>query len=158
MKRLLGCYLSDALVLHLEQSIYHFQQNQQNMTRICFNVVFVKTVPGTRSHHSFVPLTEDVPHFCRYSSTRKTIVNLHPDLRRQSSEASSHILYQLGLYIACLYDNQWHIGTSMERSEMQVDVKINFMRNSENGALSWPSIPDDFRVPFPACTLPSWHP
>jgi hypothetical protein len=47
--------------------------------------------------------------------------------------------YQPGRYIACIYDNEWYIGTIVERSEEQNDVFVKFMKRAKNSnALSWP--------------------
>ena len=51
-------------------------------------------------------------------------------------------VYQPGKYIACMYDQQWYIGTIDERSDENNDVHVKFMtRSKRTGILSWP--PDD---------------
>ena len=41
--------------------------------------------------------------------------------------------YQVGKYVACMYDQEWYIGTIDDRSEVHNDVLINFMKKMRTG-------------------------
>ena len=56
--------------------------------------------------------------------------------------------YQPGRYVACTYDNLWHIGNIVERSDANKDLLINFMEQKEDTRLSWPRKADKCWVPF----------
>ena len=64
------------------------------------------------------------------------------------STVSDNVAYQPGQYVACTYDNEWHIGHIIERSDANNDVEINFMRRSDNKRMSWPTRRDKCWVPF----------
>ena len=56
--------------------------------------------------------------------------------------------YQPGQYVACIYDNAWHIGNIVPRTDPNSDVLVNFMKRYETVRLSWPSRKDQCWVPF----------
>ncbi|KAJ8029098.1 hypothetical protein HOLleu_28419 [Holothuria leucospilota] len=88
----------------------------------------VKTVPGTRSHHAFIPITESTFHMHHISTD---IIHSSVNMAQNSSMSTQSIdllLLQPGKYIARIYDNEWYIGSIIERSETQFDVQVNFMR------------------------------
>ena len=102
----------------------------------------IKTIPGTRSHHSFVPISSDSMQMRRISAdTVQSVIHLHfirvdtfpSDFVRESEDT-----YQPGRYVACTYDNQWHIGNIVERSDANKDLLINFMERKEETRLLWP--------------------
>ena len=53
------------------------------------------------------------------------------------------ILFQPGKYVACIYDQQWHIGIIIERCEEENDVYVKFMKQSLSDVLSWPQNTND---------------
>ena len=54
-----------------------------------------------------------------------------------------------GKYIACMYDQEWLIGSIIEHSEEHNDVYVKFMKQSHNPTLSWPQDKSNqSRVPF----------
>jgi len=55
--------------------------------------------------------------------------------------------YQPDKYVACTYDDQWHIGNNVERSDINSDVLVTFMKHS-NTKLSWLRQEDNCWVPL----------
>ena len=110
----------------------------------------VKTIPGTRSHHAFIPTLEDCLDMKRISAdSTHSLIRLHSGSHelRDTTIVTDNAAYQPGQYVACTYDNVWHIGHIIERSDANNDVKINFMRRTDK-RLSWPTRPDKCWVPF----------
>ena len=102
----------------------------------------IKTIPGTRSHHSFITKEHNSIEMRRLSADGigTTIVltdRIVEDLTK----------YQPGKYTACLYDNNWYIGNIIERNDEEQDVLINFMKRKEL-TLSWPITEDKCWVPM----------
>ena len=63
---------------------------------------------------------------------------------------------QPGKYIACLYEYEWYIGITIERSVEHSDLFVKFMKRYKDTILSWPrKIQDQCRVPFQdiICTI-----
>lgn len=111
------------------------------------------TISGTRSHHSFVPMSQQKLKMKRISQDAMfTEVSVHVG---QPSTDSYHpndsTNFQPGKYIACIYDEDWFIGNIVERSEEHGDVYVKFMRR-KNNILSWPS--DREQIP---CWVPFQH-
>jgi hypothetical protein len=113
----------------------------------------VKTIPGTRSHHSFVPVSVDTIEMRRISTDNICSV-IHLTDIPSGVELQSEVVidnedaYQPGQYVACTYDNQWHIGNVVERSQENKDLLINFMERREDVRLIWPHKADKCWVPF----------
>ena len=94
----------------------------------------VKTVPGTRSHHCFIPITTTQLQMRRLSSD---VIYSSVLLGDSPAELASTEVYQPGKYVACIYDNDWFIGNIVERSDINADVLVKFMKR--NGKiLTWP--------------------
>ena len=51
-------------------------------------------------------------------------------------------------YVVCTYDNQWHIGNVVERSDANSDLLINFIERNDEMSLLWPRKADKCWVPF----------
>ena len=119
----------------------------------------VKTIPGTRSHHSFVPISINSLLMKRISADSIfSTIQLHVPVAEVLESAvtkNSDNAYQPGQYVACIYDNEWHIGNIVERSDSNRDVLINFMQRKEQIRLSWPQHEDKCWVPFQhiLCTI-----
>jgi len=111
----------------------------------------IKTIPGTRSHHSFVPISSDGMQMKRISAdTVQSVIHLHgarvdppSDFTRDNETA-----YQPGRYVACTYDSLRHIGNIVERSDANKDLLINFMERKEDTRLPTPRKADKCWVPF----------
>jgi len=72
----------------------------------------VKTVAGTRSHHSFTPVSDGLQ--MRQLSADVIFSVVQFDDRTSLGRAYEN--YQPGRYVACVYDEQWYIGNIVERS------------------------------------------
>lgn len=101
-----------------------------------------KTISGTRSHHCFIPLSESTLEIKRLSTYS---VGTKVFLGDRNSNSSSNMVhspnseeYQPGIYIACMYDEEWYIGIIVEKSEECRDVYVKFMRRSNAVMLVWP--------------------
>lgn len=102
----------------------------------------IKTIPGTRSHHSFIRKGHNDIEMRRLSADNNgtTVVltdNVLGDLDK----------YQPGKYTACLYDSGWYVGNIVERNDEQQDVLVNFMKRT-GSSFSWPSREDKCWVPM----------
>ena len=112
----------------------------------------IKTIPGTRSHHSFVPISSDSMQMRRISAdTVYSVIHLQSnrvDALPSQILREGEDVYQPGRFVACTYDNLWHIGNIAERSDANRDLLINFMKRKEDTRLSWPRKADKCWVPF----------
>ena len=55
---------------------------------------------------------------------------------------------QPGQYVAFLYDNHWYIGAITQRSDINKDLYIKFMRRNQQ-ILSWPQdLKNECCIPF----------
>ena len=107
----------------------------------------VSTVPGTRSHHSFVPVEDLKLEIRRISAdTFFTTVQMGGLQGIKSQESST---FEVGKYVACMYDEDWYIGIVEARSEEQQDLHIKFMQKGATGhSLLWPQKDDTCWIPF----------
>ena len=84
-----------------------------------------------------------------FSESTYSVIRLHSGSREhRDANIIDNVVYTPGPYVACKYDDEWHIGHIIERSDANGDVQINFMRRTENTRLSWPTRPDKCWVPF----------
>ena len=75
--------------------------------------------------------------------------DLQNSLLQTNSARTDSQFFQPGKYIACIYDQQWHIGIIMKRSEEENDVYVKFMKRNSNDVLSWPqNTNDECWIPF----------
>lgn len=138
-------YVSESEVL---SNVHHF--DLQNRYSKC------KTIPGTRSHHSFIPRSDNVVEMRRISfdvEGRKILIgfgdNSENSLLRSNSVHTNILLFQPGKYVACIYDQQWHIGIISERCEEENDAYVRFMKRDPRDVLSWPqNTNDECWIPF----------
>ena len=113
-----------------------------------------KTVSGTRSHHSFVPVSSSKLEMRRLSTDDGCTIVTMGDTAVEAT-STNYDKYQPGKYVACMYDQDWYIGYIEERSDEHRDVFIKFMKRSLNKTLSWPQQHDECHVPFQdlICTI-----
>jgi len=107
-----------------------------------------KTIPGTRSHHCFVPTPGGQLKMFRISAdTEGTVSDITP--------ADCVGDYVPGKYVAAVYDQAWYAGNIIERDDDKRDVLVNFMAHRE-AAFQWPRKKDECWVPFEhiLCLLP----
>ena len=91
------------------------------------------TVPGTRSHHCFIPQSKSTLAMKRLSSDKEGVkVKLYNDdnvtliqLREQL-----HRNLQPEKYVASLYHSVWYIGAVIERSDQNKVAYIKFMKRN----------------------------
>ena len=112
---------------------------QENTTRFGLEDRYssAKKIPGIRSHHSFIPLSENELAMRRISSddmfTKMAVI----DIDAAAGAAVPIATYQPGQYVACIYDQDWYIGNVVEIAEEHDDVLVTFMTRRVS-TLSWP--------------------
>ena len=113
-------------------------------------------VPGTRSHHGFIPI----------SVTNLILKRISFDDDEDYLNASISSLHMTpdpptavpGAYVACVYDRNWFLGNVREASEENQDVRVNFMKRSPYAnTFIWPQMEDICWVPVThiLCTITS---
>jgi len=116
-----------------------------------------KTVPGTREHHQFIPLSHTRLQMARVSQD--------PDFTvfDTFTSASTNVISELvsplnpGQYAAVSYDRKWYIGTVIEYDDEHEDYNIKFMHpNGPSSSFRWPPKDDICWVSRPSiiCTIP----
>ena len=107
-----------------------------------------KTIAGTRSHHSFVPVSSVSLQIRRISAdVDGTFVKVTSSSQAQASQSFTH-----GQYLAAVYDKAWYLGVVEDISHENEDVLVNFMRSRNPGttihSFVWPSTRDECWIPF----------
>ena len=101
-----------------------------------------KTISGTRSHHCFIPLTEtslEIKRLSTYSvGTKVFLGGVHPNCSSVMTNVPNFVECQPGIYIACIYDEEWYVGLITETSEECRDVYVKFMKRFNELMLLWP--------------------
>lgn len=101
-----------------------------------------KTISGTRSHHCFIPLSESTLEIKRLSTysvgTRVSLDGTNPNYPSAMVHFPNFEECQPGIYIACMYDDEWYVGIIVEQSEECRDVYVRFMRRFNEVMLLWP--------------------
>ena len=109
-------------------------ENHETKFKLADRYDTVKTIPGTRSHHAFIPGCDNILTMKRISADA-----IHSSFQFQQTvlpqENVSNI--NLGKYVACVYDSEWYIGNVIERCEEERDIYVSFMRKAGN-ILTWP--------------------
>ena len=105
------------------------------------------TVDGTRSYHHFVPVSSHQISFKKTSEDAKFTGTYSFALGSMTAPKKS---FQVGNYIACMYDNLWWIGLIEDISEVENrDVGVKFFHpHGPARSFSWPSRRDYCCVPF----------
>ena len=115
-----------------------------------------QTIPGTRNHHSFIPISSTSLIMKRisfdddedYLNTSISSLHMTPDPPAAVP----------GAYVACIYDKNWFIGNVIEASEENEDIRVNFMKRSASATtFTWPQREDICWVPVThiLCTVTS---
>ena len=113
-----------------------------------------KTIPGTRSHHSFIPISETALEMKRLSSDVfgnqfSFGFKKHAPCSSRIAQIQNDAHFQPGHCIACKYDQHWYVGIITERCDEQKDVYVKFMHCNQNHTLSWPyNARNECWVPF----------
>ena len=127
-----------------------------------------KKVVGIRSHHCFLPRSENSLDIHRVSSDAHgyiaTVFDVETVEKETSTEPENAVVaqstmstYQPGQYIAAVYDGDLYIGLITERSDECEDVKVRFTNHSKcSGMLTWPRLDDVCWIPFQhiLCIIP----
>ena len=98
------------------------------------------TVPGTRSHHCFIPQSKSTLAMKRLSSDEEGVkVKLYNDDNVTSirSREQLHQTLQPGKYVASLYHSVWYIGAVIERSDQNKGAYIKFIKRNHLVS-TWP--------------------
>ena len=110
-------------------------------------------VPGTKSYHEFIPLSENTIAM-KYCSKDQEVATTFSFLNEDkvsddvnSNEEPSENVKALD-FVSCYYDNYWWIGLILEKDDHQEDSRIKFMHPHEtNPSLVWPSFENISWVP-----------
>ena len=100
-------------------------------------------VEGSRSHHSYIPISENLKMRRISTDNTFTVTNYSKDVLQNITINT----YKPGMYVACLYDQDWYIGNVLEVSFEFNDIYIKFMKKHEN-QFSWPKSDDTCWVPI----------
>ena len=117
----------------------------------------IQTVPGTRSHHRFVAVSENKLKIFRLScDDLGTIVNVSPEPDLAVEPAPSITDLHPGQFVAVVYDTDWFIGCITEHSDEHQDILVKFMNRTPTNRLTWPHREDICWIPFTnvLCNLP----
>ena len=111
------------------QQIFHFCQ--QSIKEIDFFFIStsdvpmlddqfknVETLPGTRSFHEFIPISER--HIAAKRCCDDEAFNIKHDLLKLPAEPQIEVLS----YVTCLYDNEWWVGIILEINEDERDILV----------------------------------
>ena len=88
----------------------------------------VCTLPGTRSFHEFVPLTESVKAAKHVSENQSYGIEYNLVLGKKSTVNVSDP--KVSDFVVCLYDEEYWVGLIDEVNEGHDDVKVEFMHPS----------------------------
>ena len=103
-----------------------------------------KKLPGTRSHHSFVPRDGKLEMRRLSADQHWTAIDL---VSATTSTSINKNNCHPGIYLACSYDNEWYIGNAKEISEVTDDVLVKFMKQ-DGVNFRWPNKEDECWIPF----------
>ena len=112
-----------------------------------------KTIAGTRSYHSFIPLNESRKlRVQRVSGDNEASLeaSVYPDLADPTSQIRLTLREcEVGKFVACLYDGKWWIGYIRDTNEEHQDIQVVFMHpHGPARSFSWPEREDVCFVPL----------
>ena len=141
------------------EGIHFFFADKENVFRhrdaLSIRFKSVQTVPGTRSHHRFVPIDGNKLKMFRLSSDdTSTTVNISSN-EQQAPDVNMNDLHP-GQFVCVIYDAEWYIGCIMERSDEHEDIMVRFMSRARENTFFWPQRDDVCWLPFTnvICRLP----
>ncbi|XP_065669184.1 uncharacterized protein LOC136088691 [Hydra vulgaris] len=103
------------------------------------------TIPGTRNHHSFIPMSLTSIKIRRVSFD---IICTNVDFSTCRIYINKISSYSPGEYVACVYDAQWYLGNILSISEEHQDLNMKFMKKSLCNKFTWPCRDDLCWVPL----------
>ena len=120
---------------------------QENTTSFNLEARFssCKTVPGTRSHHAFIPRGNLIEMRRLSVDTVCTAVVLTDYINIDNDMGTTS--FEPGKYAACMYDKNWFLGNIIEQNDDEHDLLLTFMKCAES-SFSWPSNEDKCGVPM----------
>ena len=123
--------------------IYISKERMEDVrTEIKERFVMGHTIPGTRSYHFFTPVNTNVIAFKRTAEDDSFAGSLNITGEPEMKDVSTETI-RLNEYIACRYDEKWWLGVVDEVSEVEQDVKINFLHPpGPSRSFRWPRRPD----------------
>ena len=102
-----------------------------------------KTIPGTRSLHSFVPTSKDTILTKRYS-----LSNVSRE-ERVTALASDLELDQVSGYVTCVHNNQWWVACVLKTDSESLEVKLSLLHpHGPCHSFKYPSVPDALTLPL----------
>ena len=103
----------------------------------------VETLPGTRSFHEFIPISER--HIAAERCSGDETYDIKHDLLKLPAEPQIKVLS----YVTCSHDNEWRVGIILEINKDERDILVKFMTpNGPAGSFKWPEPDDTVWVPF----------
>ena len=101
-----------------------------------------RTIPGTRSLHSFVPVSNDTLTTKRYSlsSTSKD--------ERVTKQEMDIDMEQVSGYVTCMHQNTWWLTCVLENDIDNAEVKLTFLHpHGPSRSFKYPATPDIIVLP-----------
>jgi len=121
-----------------------------NRAKLSARFELSKTIPGTRSHHSFIPVNSCELRISRISGENNSTIVRANDMAPEETATDFHGQQNLqpGQYVAAVYDNSWYLGNVVEVSTEQEDIFLDFMKPKGPAiSFSWPRRKDQCWVP-----------
>ena len=118
-------------------------ETSRNFLKKRFDAVKV-AVPGTRSFHQFVPLTDRIIRTKRCSEDDDYV------LTHNLYEHNESVIVELNSldYFTCLYEQRWWVGIILEVDTEQGDAKVKFMHPAGPArSFYWPDVDDICFIP-----------
>ena len=108
------------------------------------------TLPGTRSFHHFVPLTETVIGAKRVSSENDYTIKYDIVGGLEIDKVGENLLVKCSDFIICRYDQHFWLGFTISVDEIYDDVEVKFMHPAfPSMSFTWPQKEDICFVPKP---------
>ena len=115
---------------------------QRNRSFLENRFSLLKTIPGTRLCHCFVPISDTEMQLSRISGEGEPNV-IHRDHAVPDNQYDIEKV-EVGSYIRCLYDRQWYVGLVQDLSFERNDVNMKFMHpKGPAKAFFWPDREDN---------------
>ena len=106
------------------------------------------TVPGTRHNHWFVPLSKTELKIGKVSGDDASWIYCTTAKCKSSASGETEYKFEVGQYVACLYDQKWYIGIALQDGEEDDEFQVKFMLpNGPSNYFQWPCKDDVCWVP-----------
>ena len=95
-----------------------------------------KSIQGTRSFHSFKPISTNTIIAKRVSLDKEGQTF---KISNRNEGVSLNEFHQ-GMFVACVYDREWFIGVILETNSEHNNIKVKFMsKGMKTNSFSWPT-------------------